>query len=143
MNRSNLPEVCLNLWWVLDAQTGVVQRLAGRPYALSGTDPDKTTILKSLAATDFHLAKIAPVPEQYVLNTEHGQIKGAIFPNTLATAGLALFEHVILQLEESLPRQIAFRDGKPFAYKLKIPPNPLFVMTCIEEQADGQQVTVV
>jgi hypothetical protein len=60
-------EVIVNLWYIVDAETGYTYRLAGRAYAVVGTKEQKFEILRRLAATDYMMAKQFPVPKNFQL----------------------------------------------------------------------------
>jgi hypothetical protein len=132
-----LPEVVLNLWYFEDEETNAVYRLAGRSYALIGTDDEKLTLLHTLAKTDFHIAKIHPVPKRYVTVVDGQNWEGVTGPDIAVQDPASLFKEVIDEIESELPQQMRAVDGEPSTYKLKIPENPLMVCTCVIERTDG------
>ena len=56
------PEIVLNLW-AYSGEDGTILRLAGKTYAMQGTDADKLAVLRQLAKTDFLSASWDKVPE--------------------------------------------------------------------------------
>jgi hypothetical protein len=134
------PELCVNLWWYCDVQTNIVQRLAGRAYALTGTDDQKLQILHALAPTDFHAASLFPLPDRFTVTSEHGELKGATGPAVVVHHQDKVFSEVYQALERDLPDQYRFVDGKPEVYRLKLPQDVLNVVTCIYEYPDGRLI---
>jgi hypothetical protein len=49
------PELCVNLWFFVDQETGFVNALAGRGYFLSGSDEEKTKSLKKEEGVRSHM----------------------------------------------------------------------------------------
>lgn len=144
MNASKtLPEVCLNLWWYLDESSQLVYRLAGRAYALEGTEETKCRILQQLAATDFYTAPTFPVPEHFAVHRSSGDIQGAAPPASVSLMRAELFDHVFRALEKKLPTQVRFSGDEPEFFRLSIPDNPLSVITCIKEYPDGRFIPVL
>lgn len=138
MPNPQLPEVCLNLWWFLDDKSGIVQRVAGRAYALRGTDEYRLQLLQALAATDFHLARTLPLPKQFSVRSEHGVVQGATTSRGIGEGGLTHFEHLLQAIEKDVPQQASFRSGRLIPYRLSIPNEPLLVVTCLLEHSDGR-----
>lgn len=137
-----LPEVCLNLWYVCDG-SGLAYRLAGRAYALRGTDDEKLTILRSLAATDFYVALLFVVPSRYKLVTSTGERSGLVTPGVIRERQSEVFKEVIDSLESALPVQMCSVDGQPQKFKLKIPEEPLLVQTCVMEDEAGHLTPLI
>ena len=136
--EDTLPEVCLNLWWYCDQLSGIVQRLAGRAYALTGTDEEKLAVLHNLARSDFHIAINAHVPSRFKVVSEHGTIESATTAAEVGNSMFAVFEELINTLERELPEQVHFISYEPDVYRLKLPEDPLHVLTCILEYPDGR-----
>src|SRR5690349_15060545 len=70
-------EICLNLWYFVD-DSGIILRLAGKAYALTGTEAEKLTALHMMSGTDHLTATPAKVPQQCVVTTKQGELRGAI-----------------------------------------------------------------
>lgn len=128
-------EIIVNLWYILHKPTGVIFGLAGRAYYAGGTDDEKVALLKRLAATDYLLATRFPVPERFEVNNISGCCS-VDEPNAPATT---LFEEVYQELEG----EIAMRLTMGERVALKIPDNPLFVVTCLLENEDGTLTPVL
>lgn len=132
----SLPEVCLNLWYVRD-EGGLVYRLAGRAYALTGTEQEKLRVLHALSATDFYVATMFVVPERYKAVLGNSTIPGVVEPGFIRQYQTDVFKEVIDSLETALPPQMRSVDGDPRTFKLSIPQDPLIVLTCILEDENG------
>lgn len=135
-------EVCVNLWWFVDNDSGLVFRVSGRGYALSGDDASKLQILKKLSLTDFHLAEIHKIPKRFTLTSEHGIIEGVV-PASAIKQYPEIFEPVYLKIEEELPEQVRSVDGEYQFYKLQVPKEPLCIITCVVEGHDGSLTPMI
>ena len=135
-------EVCVNLWWFVDNDSGLVLRLAGRGYAMSGDDESKLKVLHSLATTDFHIADTYKIPDRFVLILEHEKIRGVAHPSAIHDH-LDIFESVYEGIEKNLPNQIRSIGGEYESYKLTVPQDPLCVLTCVVEGSDGSLTPMI
>lgn len=138
----NNLEVCVNLWWFVDMDSGLVLRLAGRGYAMSGDDESKLKILHSLATTDFHIADTYKIPDNFVLTQEDEKTRGVI-PASIIHEHMEIFESVYKGIENMLPKQIRSVMGEYESYKLTLPKDPLCVLTCVIEGSDGSLTPMV
>lgn len=127
------PEIVVNLWCIVSRYSGLISDLAGRIYYLDGTDDEKVALLKRLAATDHHLATRSMVPERFVAN----EIAGYCPVDELNNPETTLFEELYQELEHELNMRLTLLEP------LKIPDNPLFVVTCLLENEDGTLTPVV
>jgi len=142
-NSSEFPEVCINLWYFLDKDSGLIYRTSGRAYALAGTDEEKLAALHALSSTDFHVAQIFKIPSNFKVVASSGQIAGATTQDGVRNSHAAVFEPVFKGLEKDLPTQMRSRNGLPENYKLKIPESPLCVTTCVIEDEEGNLNPVI
>ena len=138
-----MPEVVLNLWYFLDKAGDVVQRLAGRAYALAGSDDQKLAALHKLAETDFHVARLFAVPQQFEIVAGPGKLKGATGPEIVARHPVEVFREVIDALEKDLPTHVRTVRGEPQTYRLRIRKDPLMVCTCVAERENGTLAPVL
>jgi hypothetical protein len=134
---TEIPEVVLNLWYFVEESHGAVYRLAGRAYALTGSDEQKLAVLHKLSATDFHIAQVFPVPKRFKTVSDFGTLEGVTGAEVTVEDPTGLFKEAIDALEASLPIQMRSIDENPQTYRLKIPQNPLMVCTCVIEHEDG------
>jgi len=135
-------EICVNLWWFVDIDSGLVLRVAGRGYAMSGDDESKLKTLHLLATTDFHIAETYKIPDRFVLILEDEKIRGVI-PVSIIHEHMEIFESVYKGIEEMLPKQIRSVGGEYESYKLTVPKDPLCVLTCVVEGSDGSLMPMV
>ena len=70
-------EICLNLWYFA-GESGIVLRLAGKAYALTGTEEQKLAALHLMSGSDHLTATLGYVPPKFVLNTSQGKMQGVI-----------------------------------------------------------------
>lgn len=138
-------EIVLNLWAYSDEE-GYVQRLAGKCYALHGSDTEKLTVLRALAKSDFLSARWEPVPKNYgLINADGKEILGVATTNEVLDqhSSAQLFRALIDRLEANLPGQVLCIAGGYKTFSLKIPQEPLMITTLVIEQADGHLVPVL
>lgn len=140
--HGSLPEVCLNLWYVVDA-SGFAYRLSGRAYSLTGTETEKLHILHGLSATDFYVAKMFPVPNRYTVSDGESKTPGMVTPAVIHMEISNVFQEVIDSLEACLPIQMREINGEAEKFKLKIPGEPLMVLTAIREDEYGNLTPMI
>jgi hypothetical protein len=123
----------------MDNGTAAIYRLFGRAYALAGTDEEKLQILRRLARTDYLVARQFHVPNRFkVKNTTTGQEQAGIdFWYDLEGYVFDLFKEVMEEIESKLPEHMAFEGGEPKNVRMKLPQNPLFVLTPLVEDDFG------
>ncbi len=111
----------------------------GRAYALEGTEQEKLQTLRRLAKTDYLVARQFRVPERFsVTNTATGEEKKHL-AHWFGHDGYVfdLFKEVLDEIELELPEHVAFEDGEPQTVKMKLPQDPLFVLTPLIEDDFG------
>lgn len=140
----NNYELCINLWYSVDKKSGFINAIAGRGYYLQGSDEQKTAILKQLAGADFVCVEWQPVPDRYetrlvdVENHSQAAFSGFVHASDLDVHGLALFEDVFAHIERVHQNYIPIKN----AVTLKVPDEPLYVMTAVEH-GDNNKIRVV
>ena len=135
-------EICLNLWYYVD-QTGIVLRLAGKAYALLGSDAEKLAALHQLAGTDHLTATQGAVPQTFKLTSEHGTIRGAIPASDVFQLHGTVFGPLMDQIERELPKGIRSIADNYEQFTVSLPEEPLCVTTGVFEQQDGELVARV
>jgi hypothetical protein len=135
-------ELCLNLWYFVD-DSGIVVRIAGKAYALRGSDEEKLVALHLMAGTDHLTATQGKIPEHFIIHTEHGELKGAAPVNLLYDNEANAYGPLIDQIERELPKGIRSVDGNYEQFSIKIPQQPLIVTTVVYEREDGELVARV
>jgi len=135
-------EVCVNLWWFVDNDSGLVFHVSGRGYALSGDDESKLKMLRSLAVTDFHISEHHKVPQRFTLTSDHGTIPGVI-PASAINDHPEIFEPVYQGIEKELHQQVRSVAGEYEFYTLELPKDPLCVLTCVVEDSDGNLTPMI
>jgi hypothetical protein len=71
-------ELVANVWPVFDADTGVVLRFFIRGYCMDAPDPVISATLRALAATDFRLAQVFPIPHRFSVTSPFGSLQGCV-----------------------------------------------------------------
>ena len=140
----NEYELCVNLWYCFDKQTGFVNAIAGRGYYLRGSDEQKTDILKSLSGADFLCVEWQPVPERYqativnVKNHDKETFSGFVHVSDIDIHGFALFEEILKTIEDIHQSYLPIKNSAI----VKVPDEPLFVMTAVE-YSDGKHIRAI
>lgn len=138
-------EIVLNLWAYADEQ-GYVRRLAGKCYALHGSDAEKLVILRALSKSDFISAVWEDVPINYgVINADGSETLGVATTNEVIDlhASGHLFGELLNRLERELPEQLVCINDTYKRIVLMIPQDPLVIRTIVIERSDGQLVPLI
>jgi len=139
-------EICLNLWYFVD-DTGIVIRLAGKAYALTGTDEEKLAALHMMSGSDHLTATLGKVPPQFVFISKQGdlgeELRGAIPVAGIHQDHAAVFGPLMDQIERDLPKGIRSVNDNYEKFVVKLPQDPLCVTTAVYERADGELVARV
>ncbi len=131
-------EVIMNLWCICDQDDKVIYGLAGRAYCVSGTDEEKTALLKQLALTDFGLANRMPVPDRFSVEINGELMTGICSLSELNNTTTTLFKEMYEELQSEIDSRYngSNADEKQVDMTL-IPENPLFLLTALVEENDG------
>ncbi len=127
-------ELCINLWYCFDYESGFVHAITGRGYFLNGTDDQKTAMLKVLASSDYLNAKWQPVPERYQLKLVHTptnettSFSGIILATDIDILGMDLFEDIFKTIESVNQAYLPIKN----LGTVKVPDEPLYVITPVE-----------
>lgn len=141
----NNPEVVINLW-AYAGEDGTILRLAGKTYAMQGTDAEKLALLRQLAATDFLSAPWHKVPPNFTIQHPYfGEMKGAAQASMLGDPQYHehLFGPLIENLSNAIPDQARTVNGEYEAFRLDIPQEPLFISTVVMEYEDGSLTPMI
>lgn len=139
------PEVVINLWAYSD-EGGTILRLAGKSYVMQGSDDQKLSLLRQLAASDFLSASWEKVPKNFTIhNAALGEIKGVAHASMIGDQHYHehLFGPLIEKLAQALPAQIRTVGGNYRYFPLDLPQDPLCVSTIVMEYGDGSLVPMV
>lgn len=135
-------ELCINLWFCFDKETGFVDALAGRGYFLSGTDDDKNAVLKALAGSDYLNVQWQSVPDNYktsLVGPESNQTEtfsGVIHAKEIDALGMGVFEDVFKKIESINQPYLPVKN----AMEVKVSDNLLYVCTPVEKFQGGVRV---
>ncbi len=133
-NLMNDNELCVNLWFCFDKETGFINAISGQGYFLTDSDEQKSILLKELATSDFLNAQWLPIPNRYKTNiidvdrNKSMSFSGVIHTSDIDILGMGLFEDVFKQIEAVNQDYIPVKD----AAIVRVPDAPLYVMTAIE-----------
>lgn len=132
-------EVCWALWAFADQDTGLVMRVSGRSYVLSGTADERRQALRSLSESDFYAVEWKRVPERFsVVGPTGNTIRGAILVSQLDDPA-AVFAEVLEQIS-ALPPQLRSIQGDYQPFRFKTPDDPRYLLTVVVESEDGRLV---
>ncbi|GAB4093061.1 glycoside hydrolase family protein [Flaviaesturariibacter terrae] len=135
------PELCFNLWFLVDIATGLAYGWCGRVYALTGNEEAKLELLRQLAETDYVTATREKFPKEWKLVRDGRTLEGYL---TIGQFNQALDQHLEYFagiLEAALPPRPRYIHGpvpsaEPIAQYL--PKDPLFVATVLMENDRGE-----
>ena len=135
-------ELVANLWPIVDETSEMIHRFAARAYLLDAQDSVISATLKTLAKTDFVLARQFPIPHSCAIVSEHGKINGIVTVPDFNSYQSFIVEEALRFLESDLPplQGVGMTpEGKPFQKPIKptFPKEPYFVVTFLIEDAAG------
>jgi len=131
-------EVIMNLWCICDQDDKVIYGLAGRAYCVSGTDEEKTALLKQLALTDFGLANRMPVPDRFSVEVKGELMTGICSLSELNNKETTLFQEMYEELQAEIDSRYNGSSTDEGQMRITtIPQNPLFLLTALVEENDG------
>lgn len=134
-------EIVVNIWFIVDIETELCYNWLIKPYCISGTDKEKTEILKILAETDYLTVHRNEFEKRFKAVFNNMTAEGKIpheFINRILDTNLDYFLSI---LEKNLPLEFNFSGNiidPPSASKSKLPENPLFVSTILMENEFGE-----
>jgi hypothetical protein len=136
--NGNHTELCVNLWYYLDAMTGLVFLVSGRVYALGGTREEKRRMLGALAETDFRTAPTFPIPDPLDIpdvGLDAGE--GLVLPEMVdlfhAEVFAPVWQHLWRELEVLNPG-----EAPSLGWTWPVPGCSLCLTTCVIEYEDGR-----
>ena len=138
-------ELVANIWPIVDASTGYIQRIAARAYAVpAGNDELISRVLTALAPTDFALAKQYPISQQFTVVSEYRELSGIVSVHEYNLYDQLIITPILDALAEDRPEilGIALVDGNPQGVRpnLRFAIEPYTVTTFLIEDADGNLV---
>jgi hypothetical protein len=135
-------ELVANIWPIVDATSGCIQRIAARAYAVpAGDDEFISRVLTALAVTDFALAKQYPISQRFKWISEYGELSGVVSVDEFNRYDQSIITPVLDELAGDRPEivGIAMVDGEPQGVrpKLQFAKDPYTVTTFLIEDANG------
>ncbi|MCX8155961.1 MAG: hypothetical protein N3J91_05870 [Verrucomicrobiae bacterium] len=131
-------ELCVNLWYYLDAQTGLVFLVSGRVYTLGGTREEKRRLLGLLAETDFRTAPtFALPPHAQLMESGLDAGEGLMLPEMVDLFHSEVFAPVWEHLWEELAT-VGGGEEPALGWTWPVPGCALCLTTCIVEYEDGR-----
>ena len=125
------PELVINLWYIVEERQGLVYALAGKAYALYGSDEEKLALLRQLAATDCWTAKFVPVPQRFHVVAPNAQMAGATTVSLMNAQMEAVFAEVLASFGDALVGPVRIVGGEVKLRRLRLPEEPLCVLTAL------------
>ena len=136
-------ELVANIWPIVDQMTGVVQRFLFRAYALDATDQEISTVLNILARSDYRIAQVVKIPDNYQLSSEHGTMSGAVEVGMFNQYMHSILEDTLIAAEKSFADMNNYGiglDGPLIPEALTFPPDPYLVTTYLIELPSGELI---
>ena len=129
-------ELAVNLWGYIDQSTGMVYAVAGKAYALTGTDDEKLAVLRQLATADHLTVTRERLPKSFSVSDGNEKREGMMSPGIVRDNVLYAFEPLLKLLEHDLPPIPNFITNKHTLQR--IPEEPLYVLTFLMEDDAGK-----
>jgi len=137
-------ELVANVWPVVDEGTGLVRRYFVRAYAMDAEDRVISTVLKSLAPTDFRIARVFKIAARFQFTSEHGTLSGAVPVGAFHQQMQTILEEAYRTMENDYVKVqgIDMSSGSPMPVNVipRFPNNPYTVTTVLIETLDGQLI---
>jgi len=135
-------ELVANLWPIVDSRSHLILRFAARAYAMESDDLLIASTLKSLAHSDYILARQFLIPKCLVLTSEHGKIPGVVTAADFNVLQATIAEEALRTLETEMPVLQGVgvdTDGEMFQRRIPVsfPNEPFFVVTFLIEDTAG------
>lgn len=135
------PELCMNIWFIVDIGSDLCYNWSARAYNLAGEEDEKLKLLNTLADTDYLTAPRFEIPKENVVVYDNAELQGKCPINGVSDMFDLNMEYFISTLEESLPPIIRFSgdflpDNKAEAQKFS--DSPLFKMCILAENEFGE-----
>lgn len=129
-------QLAVCLWGFMDSGLELVYAVAGRVYALNGTDEEILRKLSILSRHDFLTVRRVKVPSRFrVVGPDGTDKKGYASPRALNDPSALLFNELLNELEKELPPIPDF--GNRRAMKQSLGSDPLTCRTLIYEDERG------
>ena len=136
-------ELVANVWPIVDQMTGIVQRFLFRAYALESNDQEISTVLTTLARSDYRTAQTVKIPDKYILSSEHGEISGALEVVVFNQYMYSILENTLVAAEKSFANMNNYGigvDGPLIPEALTFPAEPYLVTTYLIELSNGELI---
>lgn len=135
-------ELCFNIWFIIDIQTGLSNYALLRPYRLEGIEEEKIEILNRLAETDYTSCERFNFAQNIHLIYQDGtEIEGYLEKDNIDDFFNNNIELFITEMESKLPPILRFeanRGGENYLINQKFPKSPLFCLTYLMENEIGE-----
>ncbi len=138
-------ELTANVWPVVD-QTGLVLRYFMRAYAMDAPDDVITKTLKTLAPTDFLMAQVFRIPQQFTVVSAHGSIRSCVLIADFHQQLAEIIAAALTELEASFAKlqgiSVDGPDGQLIGVGAmpRFPREPYLVTTTLVETPDGRLI---
>ncbi len=137
-------ELVVNLWAIFDSDTLSIYAVAGKVYTLPGGNNEKLSVLRSLSVFDHQTIKPVALPETFSLITPQGEKKNRMANvQEFHERSTELFEKLLIQLENMLPKIVDFSKVQPQYINQRFPSNPLCIKTLVCEDAEGNRRSII
>ena len=138
-------ELVANIWPIVDGMSNLIQRIAARAYVLpAGQDSLISTVLLGLATSDFVMAKQFRIPTKFIVQSEFGEIRGAIDPGGFNLHLEEILDPILEDLAAARPEVVgvSFESGEPQGKRpiVRFGDDPYTTITFLREEMDGRLV---
>lgn len=132
-----MQELVTNIWIFIDLETELAYRWSGRVYSIKGTDEEKLNILEKLSSTDFLTVPCHSFPQNVMAVINGKEFRGKLPSNAVRNLFIQNPDIFFNEIEKSLPPLLSLDYRNMYSEKQKIPQKPLYVLTQVYEDEDG------
>jgi hypothetical protein len=138
-------ELVANIWPIVDATTGFIQRIAARAYAVPfGNDALISGILSALAPTDYVLAKQFPISQRFSVVSSYGKIAGTVSVQEYNHYDRTIIEPILEALAQDRPEFVGISvvrdEPQGVRPNVRFAKEPYIVTTFLIEDSEGNLI---
>lgn len=135
-----MEEIIVNFWIYVDIGTDTAYNWSGKMYCTIGTDDEKLKLLVALSESDYKTVKRRNLSEKLSINVNGETMTGKLPASFIDDYFDSDANWFCVELENDLPDIVAFGNQSKtnHLFKQKLPTTPLYVLTILMENENGE-----
>ncbi|MFD0765807.1 hypothetical protein ACFQZI_13170 [Mucilaginibacter lutimaris] len=135
-----MEEIIVNFWIYVDIGTDTAYNWCGKMYCVNGTDDEKLKLLVSLSENDFKTVKRRNLSDKLSVIVNGETMTGKLPASCVDDYFDSNADWFCVELENELPDIFIFGNGAKTNHliKQKLPTTPLYVLTILMENENGE-----